>query len=504
MFFSTHLLVAQSCNLIWNDEFNTNQLDSTKWTHDIGTGSQYGLYGWGNSELQYYQSSNTEVYSGSAKIIAKEEPNGIVDSWGNTMYYSSSKITTKGIFDFKYGKVEAKIKTVDGQGFWPAFWMLPTGGNWPCDGEIDIMEQWGSNGPSNTTTGAAHLGTCPGGSIYQSFSNIISNGSYADNFHIYSIQWHPDHIAWYVDNVQFFQVTPSSYPSSYTWPFNSNNWYLMINLAIISSGPDSSTVFPSQIEIDYVRVYANNGISGCTNNTAINYNPNANLDDGSCCFVSGCTDVSACYYDPLACHDDGSCEYPDGCTDYYACNYDSTASCDDGSCLYLESIILQSGDSLFAITNPVGLSSNWYNIQNQDTVTRIWLMEENSETYMPTFDCSYFIIVEDDNGCIDTSSTYYFGANATKISSFVTSPNPTSGFINVKFKNFKNQFVYLNLMNGNGVKLDDFITKNTELDIDISKYPSGTYYLYFDSSHSEQGCSPEDLEMISTKIILNK
>ena len=80
MFFSTHLLVAQSWNLIWNDEFNTNQLDSTKWTHDIGTGSQYGLYGWGNSELQYYQASNTEVYSGSSKIIAKEEPNGIVDS----------------------------------------------------------------------------------------------------------------------------------------------------------------------------------------------------------------------------------------------------------------------------------------------------------------------------------------------------------------------------------------------------------------------------------------
>ena len=106
-----------------------------------------------------------------------------------------------------------------------------------------------------------------------------------------------------------------------------------------------------------MRVYANNGISGCTNNTAINYNPNANSDDGSCCFVSGCTDVSACYYDPLACHDDGSCEYPDGCTDYYACNYDSTASCDDGSCLYLESTILQSGDSLFAITKPICCST---------------------------------------------------------------------------------------------------------------------------------------------------
>ena len=120
-------------------------MDSTKWTHDIGTGSQYGLWGWGNGELQFYQSQNTTINNGIATIIVKEEPNGLVDSWGNTSYYSSSKITTKGIFDFKYGKVEASIKTVDGEGFWPAFWMLPTGGRWPCDGEIDIMEQWGNN-----------------------------------------------------------------------------------------------------------------------------------------------------------------------------------------------------------------------------------------------------------------------------------------------------------------------------------------------------------------------
>ena len=289
VYLSANSIFGQSWNLIWNDEFNSNQLDSTKWIHDIGTGSQYGLYGWGNSELQYYQPSNTEVYNGTAKIIAKLEPNGIVDSWNNTMYYSSSKITTKGIFEFKYGKVEARIKTVDGQGFWPAFWMLPSGGSWPCNGEIDIMEQWGSDGPTNTTTGAAHVGICPGSSFYQSFSNVISSGSYADNFHVYSVQWQPDYIAWYVDNMQLFQVTPSSYPSNYTWPFNSNDWYLMINLAISNStwapAPNSNTIFPSQIEIDYVRVYQQNGILGCTDSTANNYNPNATIDNGSCEYI---------------------------------------------------------------------------------------------------------------------------------------------------------------------------------------------------------------------------
>ena len=281
LFFSTSIF-SQSWNLIWSDEFNGNSLDSTKWTHDIGTGSQYGLYGWGNSELQYYQPQNTILNNGSVKIIANLEPNGIVDSWNTTMYYSSSKITTKGTFDFRYGKVEASIKTVDGEGFWPAFWMLPTGGSWPCDGEIDIMEQWGSDGPSNITTGAAHAGTCPGGSTYQSSSHVISNGSYADNFHIYSIEWQPGLITWYIDNIQFLQVTPSSYPNI-NWPFNSNNWYLMFNLAITSSGPNSNTVFPSQIEIDWVRIYENTvGVSGCTDSLAQNYNPNATNDNGLC------------------------------------------------------------------------------------------------------------------------------------------------------------------------------------------------------------------------------
>ena len=281
LFFSTSIF-SQSWNLIWSDEFNGNSLDSTKWTHDIGTGSQYGLYGWGNSELQYYQPQNTILNNGSVKIIANLEPNGIVDSWNTTMYYSSSKITTKGTFDFRYGKVEASIKTVDGEGFWPAFWMLPTGGSWPCDGEIDIMEQWGSDGPSNITTGAAHAGTCPGGSTYQSSSHVISNGSYADNFHIYSIEWQPGLITWYIDNIQFLQVTSSSYPNI-NWPFNSNNWYLMFNLAITSSGPNSNTVFPSQIEIDWVRIYENTGgVSGCTDSLAQNYNPNATNDNGLC------------------------------------------------------------------------------------------------------------------------------------------------------------------------------------------------------------------------------
>ena len=264
VFLTINSLSAQNWQLVWEDDFNGSSLDQSKWTHDIGTGSQYGMWGWGNGEKQYYQSQNTTVDSGIATITVKEEPNGIIDSWSATSYFSSSKITTKGLFNFRYGKVEARIKTIDGQGFWPAFWMLPSNGSWPCDGEIDIMEQWGNDYLTNSTSGAAHLGTCPYSSsthFYETSSSYISSGSYADDFHTYSVIWKEDTITWYVDEIELFSLNPSSYwsiPSQSAWPFNANEWYIMINLAITQAGPNSNTVFPNQMEIDYVRVYQEN------------------------------------------------------------------------------------------------------------------------------------------------------------------------------------------------------------------------------------------------------
>ena len=264
VFLTINSLSAQNWQLVWEDDFNGSSLDQSKWIHDIGTGSQYGMWGWGNGELQHYQSQNTTLNNGIAKIEVKEEPNGIIDSWSATSYFSSSKITTKGLFNFRYGKVEARIKTIDGQGFWPAFWMLPSNGSWPCDGEIDIMEQWGNDYLTNSTSGAAHLGTCPYSSsthFYETSSSYISSGSYADDFHTYSVIWKEDTITWYVDETELFSLNPSSYwsiPSQSAWPFNANEWYLMINLAITQAGPNSNTVFPNQMEIDYVRVYQEN------------------------------------------------------------------------------------------------------------------------------------------------------------------------------------------------------------------------------------------------------
>ena len=110
---------SQNWTLIWSDDFNGNILDNNKWGHDVRTGSQFGLWGW-EMVAQFYQSQNTQVENGIATITVKE-PNGLVDSWGNTSYYSSSKNNNKKYFDFRYGKVEARIKTLDGQGLRPTY-----------------------------------------------------------------------------------------------------------------------------------------------------------------------------------------------------------------------------------------------------------------------------------------------------------------------------------------------------------------------------------------------
>ena len=149
-------------------------------------------------------------------------------------------------------------------------------------------------------------------------------------------------------------------------------------------------------------------------------------------------------------------------------------------------------------------SVNWYNIQLTDSVQRIWLMRKNSPTFTPTFDCYYFIVAENSEGCIDTSEIYYYGASASRIESLQSYPNPTQGKTRLEFINENNQYVLLQLLSNNGEVLDNFLTKKNYLDVDLSHYPSGTYYINFDSRNSSQGCDGKETQQISRKIILNK
>jgi beta-glucanase (GH16 family) len=237
--------------IVWADEFTIDGTpDSSKWNFDIGTGQN----GWGNNELQYYTDrlQNIEVKNGMLHIKAVKEA-----YLGSS--YTSAKITTKGVFEQKYGRYEAKIKLPWGQGLWPAFWLLGDDSNgsviWPQIGEIDIMEYRGQQ--PTIVHGSIHgPGYSAGEAITKSYS--LPNDRFDTDFHIFGIEWGPNYINYYVDDVLYNQITPSSLPAGAEWVFNDNNFYIILNLAVGGSfvgSPNTQTVFPQEMIVDYVRVY---------------------------------------------------------------------------------------------------------------------------------------------------------------------------------------------------------------------------------------------------------
>lgn len=236
---STNVTITVALSLIWSDEFNTaGAPDPSKWGYDIGAG------GWGNSELQYYTNrvDNVLVSNGTLKIIAKKE----AYSGSN---YTSARLLSKGKFSFQYGKVEVSAKLPAGAGSWPAIWMLgdnfATAG-WPTCGEIDIMEQKGSD--MNRIYSTLHyLGHSGSGGIGSSF--LINNVT--TEFHKYGLIWSSTSLQFLVDDVVYYTFLNSS-----SLPFN-QNFFMILNLAM--GGNFGGTVDPAfssaLMEVDYVRVY---------------------------------------------------------------------------------------------------------------------------------------------------------------------------------------------------------------------------------------------------------
>jgi beta-glucanase (GH16 family) len=239
--------------LVWEDNFNrisaTDSLpDATKWMYNTGT----GVNGWGNNELQNYtdRPENVTLVNGMLEITAKQE------SFMGAGY-TSGRILTKGLFQNKYGRYEARIKLPWGQGIWPAFWLLGDDANatvtWPQIGEIDIMENRGQQ-PA-TVHGSVHgPGYSAGEAITKSYT--LENDRFDSDFHIFGIEWGPKYINFYVDNVLYNQITPADVTGD--WVFDSNEFYIIMNLAVggsFAGNPNSQTVFPQTMYVDYVRVY---------------------------------------------------------------------------------------------------------------------------------------------------------------------------------------------------------------------------------------------------------
>jgi beta-glucanase (GH16 family) len=240
--------------LVWKDEFdgaNGSAPDSSKWI--IETGGD----GWGNHELEYYTNrlQNAQIQNGSLVITAFKET--YTGSDGVRRNYTSARMKTAGKFDQQYGRFESRIKIPYGQGIWPAFWMLgnnsgPVG--WPGCGEIDIMENIGKE-PAivhGTIHGPGYAGAAGIGS---SFS--IASGRFADDYHLYAVEWEPNVIRFYVDSNLYATRTPADLPQGTKWVYD-HPFFMILNVAVGGDwpgAPDNTTVFPQTMLVDYVRVY---------------------------------------------------------------------------------------------------------------------------------------------------------------------------------------------------------------------------------------------------------
>lgn len=236
--------------LTWSDEFNYSGLpDASKWTYDVGG------HGYGNHELQYYTNArleNARVEDSVLVITARKEKM-------DTNSYTSARLISKTVGDFRYGRFEVRAILPFGTGTWPAIWMLPDdwsygNGGWPDNGEIDIMEHVGYDhgvihASVHTKSYNHRIGT-------QKTATIRYNNATV-NFHVYAIEWDSTKIDFFVDSVKYLTFNNEGTGFA-AWPFD-KAFHFILNIAVGGDwggveGVDT-TIFPQKMIVDYVRMY---------------------------------------------------------------------------------------------------------------------------------------------------------------------------------------------------------------------------------------------------------
>jgi beta-glucanase (GH16 family) len=235
--------------LIWDDEFNGaagSAPDSTKWTVTPGpSGAQ-------NAELECYTNSPSNIALNGQGQLAITALQG-----SGSCPYTSGRLQTKGLFQTEYGTLEVSMQIPAGQGLWPAFWALGNDYNsvgWPQCGEIDVMENLGSD--PFTAYGSIH--GPQGTGAYGHTTAYRSPVSLTSGFHTYAVTWTPTSISYSIDGVTYATYSPSTLTSGQQWVFN-QQFYLLLNLAVGGNwpgSPNSSTAFPATMLVDWVRVYS--------------------------------------------------------------------------------------------------------------------------------------------------------------------------------------------------------------------------------------------------------
>jgi beta-glucanase (GH16 family) len=239
------LFSQESYQMIWSDEFNSSGAPNPdSWGYDLGAS------GWGNNELQNYTDSRENSFMRDGKLIIR--------AFKQDSSWTSARLVTKNKVDFLYGRMEIRAKLPVGTGTWPAIWMLSTDweyGGWPASGEIDIME---------------HVGYDPGvvhATVHtESFNHVIgtqvgvqtSVPDFAEEFHNYTIEWTPDKIDIFRDDLKYFTFNNDKTGNFSTWPFD-KRFHLILNIAVGGNWGGSKGIDPALneaiMEIDYVRLY---------------------------------------------------------------------------------------------------------------------------------------------------------------------------------------------------------------------------------------------------------
>ena len=241
--------IPKGYKLVWSDEFDKPGLpDASKWGYDTSRNAD----GWYNNELQYYAENrleNERVENGQLIITARKEKLGSAPDYGGQSY-TSARLLTRDKAAWTYGFFEVRAILPCGRGTWPAIWTLGTGGAWPDDGELDIMEQVGKE-PAKIF-GTTHS-TLSGGMGIGGDTNLPDA---CTAFHNYQMTWTADHIMFGVDNVNYFEFKKATDATYAIWPFDKPQ-FMILNLAIGGNlgGPVDDNIFPAQMKIDYVRVY---------------------------------------------------------------------------------------------------------------------------------------------------------------------------------------------------------------------------------------------------------
>ena len=247
-------LSYEGYNLKWEDQFEGDSLNRDDWNvelHDPG---------WVNNELQSYVDSPENIYIEDGSLVLK--PVETVNEDGSVSY-TSGRVNTQNKHDFKYGLFEARVKVPEGQGFLPAFWMMPTDenlyGQWPRCGEIDIMEVLGND--TDTSYGTIHYGN-PHSESQGNYT--LEEGTFSDEYHVFDVEWEPGKISWYVDGKlihtedNWYSATEGQGEVTYPAPFD-QPFYIILNLAVGGNwpgNPDETTdIANSAYYIDYVKVY---------------------------------------------------------------------------------------------------------------------------------------------------------------------------------------------------------------------------------------------------------